>query len=217
LFWTLTTKNVQDGTELKKELSRMSEGFNRLIKYKKINKNLLGFFRATEVTVNKQDGSYNQHMHVLVFVKSTYFANKENYITQDELSELWQKSMKLDYKPVVYIQVVKPKQRTNKQENALLAAAKETAKYPVKSTDYLTDDEQENLRVVQDLETGLHGKRLVSYGGIFKEIRKELKLKDIEEAELITTDSVDEDKEEITAKEIVARWNWERKNYFIEN
>jgi len=214
LFWTLTTKNVQDGTELKKELSRMSEGFNRLIKYKKINKNLLGFFRATEVTVNKQDGSYNQHMHVLVFVKSTYFANKENYITQDELSELWQKSMKLDYKPVVYIQVVKPKQRSNKQENALLAAAKETAKYPVKSTDYLTDDEQENLRVVQDLETGLHGKRLVSYGGIFKEIRKELKLKDIEEAELITTDSVDEDKEETTAKEIVARWNWERKNYF---
>jgi len=215
LFWTLTTKNVLDGTELKQELSLMTEGFRRLIQYKKINKNLLGFFRAVEVTINKEDGSYNQHMHVLVFVKSTYFANKENYITQDELSELWQKSLKLDYKPVVHVQVVKPKQRSNKEENTLLAAAKEVAKYPVKSTDYLTDDEQKNLKIVQDLEIGLKGKRMIAYGGIFKEIRKELKLKDVEEAELITTDST-EDEEETIAKEIVARWNWQRKNYYLE-
>lgn len=217
LFWTLTTKNVLNGIELKKELSRMSEGFHRLIKYKKINKNLLGFFKATEITVNKQDGSYNQHIHVLIFVKSTYFTNKENYVTQDELSTLWQKSMKLDYQPIVYIQVVKPKNRNKKQENALLAAAKEVAKYPVKSADYLTDNQEENLRVVKDLEIGLYNKRLVSYGGLFKEIRKELKLKDVEEAELVMTDSIEEDKEETIAKEIVARWNWERKNYFIEN
>ena len=27
---------------------------------------MLGYLKATEVTVNKKDGSYNQHLHVLV-------------------------------------------------------------------------------------------------------------------------------------------------------
>src|SRR5690625_2048513 len=51
LFLTLTVRNVYDGTELNKSLSDMSKGFNRMMKYKKINKNLVGFMRATEVTV----------------------------------------------------------------------------------------------------------------------------------------------------------------------
>src|SRR5699024_6776294 len=58
LFLTLIVRNVYDGTELNKSLSDMSKGFNRMMKYKKINKNLVGFMRATEVTVNNIDNSY---------------------------------------------------------------------------------------------------------------------------------------------------------------
>ena len=36
-----------------------------MVQYKKIEKNLIGYMRATEVTVNDTDNSYNQHMHVL--------------------------------------------------------------------------------------------------------------------------------------------------------
>src|SRR5699024_11152490 len=61
-FLTLTVRNVYDGTELNKSLSDMSKGFNRMMKYKKINKNLVGFMRATEVTVNNIDNSYNQQI-----------------------------------------------------------------------------------------------------------------------------------------------------------
>src|SRR5699024_9211808 len=66
LFLTLAVRNVYDGTELNKSLSDMSKGFNRMMKYKKINKNIFGFMRATEVPVKNIDNSYNQHMHVLV-------------------------------------------------------------------------------------------------------------------------------------------------------
>src|SRR5699024_3192414 len=52
LFLTLTVRNVYDGTELNKSLSDMSKGFNRMMKYKKINKNLVRFMRARDVTVN---------------------------------------------------------------------------------------------------------------------------------------------------------------------
>src|SRR5699024_12479314 len=50
LFLTLTVRNVYDGIELNKGLSDMSKGFNRMMKYKKINKNLVVFMRVTEVT-----------------------------------------------------------------------------------------------------------------------------------------------------------------------
>ena len=39
--------------------------------------------RATEVTINNKDNSYNQHMHVLVCVEPTYFKNTENYVNQN--------------------------------------------------------------------------------------------------------------------------------------
>lgn len=52
LFLTLTVENVA-GEELSGELSRLSEAFNRLMKYKKVSKNIIGFLRATEVTRNE--------------------------------------------------------------------------------------------------------------------------------------------------------------------
>src|SRR5699024_12383016 len=84
LFLTLTVRNVYDDTELNKSLSYMKRGFNRMMKYKKINKNLVGFMRATDVTVNNIDNSYNHDMHVLVCVESTYFYNTENYVNQKQ-------------------------------------------------------------------------------------------------------------------------------------
>ena len=214
LFWTLTTKNVFTGKELNAEISKMNNAFNLMMKYKKVQKNMLGYLKATEVTVNQKDGSYNQHLHVLVFVKSTYFSGKsDNYISQAELTEFWKKALKIDYTPIVNIKAVKPK--ATEKEKGVIGAVYETAKYPVKSIDYLTNDHDENLQRVDDLEKGLKGKRLISFGGIFKEIRKELQLEDVESGDLIKTDS-EEDKELNTGQIIVARWNWQRQNYFID-
>lgn len=214
LFWTLTTKNVFTGDELKDELARMNMAFNRLMDYKKIQKNMLGYLKATEVTVNSIDGSYNQHLHILVFVRPSYFKGTgDNYISQKELTDFWKRALKIDYIPIVNVKAVKPE--ANKKEKGVIAAVYETAKYPVKSIDYLTDNHEENLQRVDDLEIGLKRKRLISFGGIFKEIRKELQLDDVETGDLIKTSS-EEDEELTTGQVIVARWNWERKNYFID-
>ena len=211
LFLTLTVKNVYDGEELSKSLSDMAKGFNRMMKYKKITKNLVGFMRATEVTVNEIDNSYNQHMHVLLCVEPTYFKNTENYVNQKQWINFWRKAMKLDYDPNVKISIVRPK---NKDKDAMQSAINETAKYPVKDTDFMTDDEQKNLKRLSDLEEGLYRKRLISYGGLLKEIHKKLNLDDIENGDLIHTD--DDEKADEDGYSIIAMWNWERKNYFIK-
>src|SRR5699024_9685638 len=111
----------------------------RMMQYKKINKNLVGFMRATEVTINNKDNSYNQHMHVLVCVEPTYFKNTENYVNQKQWIQFWKKVMKLDYKQNVQVQHIRTK---NKYKSELLYAIDETTNYLVKDTDFMTYDEE---------------------------------------------------------------------------
>lgn len=212
LFLTLSVRNAVDGETLDKSLREMTEGFRRLFKYKKVAKNLIGFMRATEVTVNDIDGTYNQHMHVLLCVEPSYFNSADNYISQKEWTSLWKRAMKLNYQPVVHIESIKPK---NKDKSDIKSAIDETAKYPVKDSDYLTDDQERNLEVVQDLETGLYRKRRISYGGLLKEIHKQLHLDNVEDGDLINTGENDEEVSE-NAYSVVAIWNWKKQNYYLK-
>src|SRR5699024_11421031 len=81
------------------------------------------------------------HMHVLVCVEPTYFKNTENYVNQKQWIQFWKKAMKLDYDPNVKVQMIRPK---NKYKSDIQSAIDETAKYPVKDTDFMTDDEEKN-------------------------------------------------------------------------
>ena len=76
--------------------------------------------RATEVTINNKDNSYNQHMHVLVCVEPTYFKNTENYANQKQWIQFWKKAMKLDYDPNVKVQMIRPKININRIYNRQL-------------------------------------------------------------------------------------------------
>src|SRR5690625_7710341 len=88
-------------------------------------------------------------MHVLLCVKPSYFNSSENYISQKQWTAFWKRAMKLDYDPIVDVRAIKPK---NKSKSDIKSAIDETAKYPVKHTDFMTDDEERNLQVVSDLE-----------------------------------------------------------------
>ncbi|ODD18464.1 replication protein [Listeria monocytogenes] len=214
LFLTLSNRNSVDGETLEKSLKQMNIAFNRMFKYKKVSKNLIGFMRATEVTVNEKDGSYNQHMHVLMCVESKYFRGSDNYISQDEWLELWQKALKVDYKPVANIKAIKPNKKGN---NAIESAIKETSKYAVKASDYLTSDQEKDLEVVNDLEQGLYKKRMISYGGLLKIKHKELNLGNAEDGNLIQTGEEKISDEEEKANSIMAIWNYEKQNYFLKH
>lgn len=215
LFLTLSTKNSISGEHLDQSLKEMSKAFNKLKMYSKVKKNLVGFMRSTEVTVNKNDGSYNQHMHVLLCVESAYFRKKENYITQEEWVDLWQKALQVYYKPVANIKAIKPNKKGDKD---IQAAIKETSKYSVKSSDYLTGNQEKDAEIVQDLEQGLYRKRMLSYGGLLKQKHKILNLDDAENGDLIKTSDDDAiTDEEEKAHSITAIWNFEKQNYFLKN
>jgi plasmid rolling circle replication initiator protein Rep len=213
LFLTLTVENTT-GKQLKSELRQMGRAIRDLMRYKKPAKNLLGYVRSTEVTVNHEADQpmYHHHMHVLLFVKSLYFKGSDNYISQSEWTGYWQRAMKLTYVPIVNVEAVKP--NVNRHKNSLLASAQETAKYQVKSKDILTNNQEQDLQVIDDLEQALAGSRQISYGGLLKEIRKQLQLEDVENGDLINTDCDNQEPDQVV-REIVAKWDYLRKNYFI--
>ena len=94
---TLTVKNVK-GQELNQAMTDILIGFNRLMKYKKIDKNMIGFLRATEVTYSKKLDSYHPHLHVLLMVKSGYFRSKADYLNQEE----WDGTLAKSYEVRLY-------------------------------------------------------------------------------------------------------------------
>lgn len=230
IFLTLTVKNV-DGTELKLRMDEMTKAWNRFMGYAKIKKSVQGYFRALEVTKNRDSesksfGTYHPHFHVLMAVKPSYFSKKEYYIKQQEWSALWRKAMKLDYDPIVDVRPVKPKkERPNflEIENDVKklideqSAILEVSKYPVKDTDVIKGNEvtKDNVETVLDLDNALSYKRLIAYGGILKDIHKELNLGDAEDGDLI---HIDDDSDEVAngAIEVMAYWHIGLKNYVIK-
>src|SRR5699024_12799691 len=97
--------------------------------------------------------------------------------------------MKLDNERNTKVQMIL---LNNKHRSDIKSAIDETSKYPVNYTDFMTYDEERNLQRLADFEERLYRKRLISYGGLLKEIHKELNLDDAEDGDLIHTD--DEEK-----------------------
>lgn len=223
IFLTLTVKNVE-GTSLKPSISEMMEGFRKLFQYKQVKSSVLGFFRALEITKNHEEGTYHPHFHVLIPVKKSYFTGKF-YINQKDWTSFWKKAMKLDYTPIVHIQRVKGKEKIdaeiieNEVREAMMEhkAVLEISKYPVKDTDIMrgsrvTDD---NLDTIFYLDDALSARRLIGYGGILKDIHKELNLEDAEKSDLV---KIDEENDEVAngAFEVMAYWHPGIKNYIIK-
>ena len=202
LFLTLTVKNVE-GQALNSTISQLTKSFDRLFKRAKVQRNLLGYLRSVEVTHNENDNSYHPHIHVLMMMRPSYFKGG-NYISQKEWGNLWSQSLKVSYKPMIDIRTVK---ETGK---GLRGAVLETAKYPTKPIKL----DIENKQVVDDLYNGLYRKRQLGYGGLFKIIKKQLALDDVESGDLIHTS---DDKETLSkGTEIVAIWNATKQNYYLK-
>ena len=187
LFATFTVKNV-DAENLETCINILNNKFLYLVSRnktfapaKKLKQNLLGYLKAVEVTYNTKDKTYHPHLHVIFAVKSTFFKNSSNYMTKKEWINLWQQALGVDYKPQTDIRAIK---------FGTAKAVAEVAKYPVKTAPILSLNDDEAVEVLKTLTLSLNKKRFVSYGGIFKTVKQELKLADIEtDKDLVNVDT----------------------------
>jgi len=187
-FLTLTVQNCHV-SELRETKKHMNKALKRMTERKAFP--ALGYVCSFETSkeqdlydkktgklIRKARPDYcHPHFHILLALPSSYF-NGRNYMKKDDWAVMWQSALKVDYKPVCDIRMVKSQEVEsipsldsghNNQANeaafkGMMAAIVETIKYTVKPSD-MVQDSTWFLEVAKQL----HGTRAVSLGGIFKE------------------------------------------------
>jgi plasmid rolling circle replication initiator protein Rep len=158
LFVTLTVRNCAV-TELRETLTWMNKGFKRLSELKAFP--AVGYIKTTEVTRGKTPpGSAHPHFHVLMLVKPSYFG--VNYLSQTKWVAMWGKSLRVDYKPILDVQALKP-------NDSLVGLLAEVIKYSVKESDLTTDREW-----FLELTRQLHRTKAIAVGGVLRDYLREL-------------------------------------------
>ena len=211
IFLTLTTRNCK-ANELSQSIDNIFNGFKKLTKRKRYKQSIKGHFRALEVTHNLNINSdwfdtYHPHLHCILVVNKSYFTDTKSYITQEEWATLWKNVLRVDYTPIVDVR--RFKDRNGKGIEKSIA---ETAKYTVKSDDYIIHDDVTNevIETLTDdavfiLDKALAHRRLTAFGGILKEYHKKLNLDDAEYGDLVNTDN-EELREDLEF--IIERYSW---------
>lgn len=201
LFLTLTVPNVSM-EDLSNTLTLITKSWNRLKMRTEVKRCVLGFHRAIEITYNAKNQTYHPHIHAVIAVPSRYFKS-DMYIKRDRWLQMWQESTRMPQITQVDVRAIK---HSSKDDKKLIKAFAEACKYSVKewslSPKQIKDIQEGTLEVnfgikghvwirdtleisaeeVAKLRAALYHRRLVQFGGIFRDIKRSLKLESAEEA-----------------------------------
>lgn len=176
IFVTLTVKNCV-AEKLSETLDLLFSAVKRLYERKEIKSAWKGCVRNLEVTHNCDVDSadydtYHPHFHMLVAVNKSYFKSRD-YISRDKLRRLWKECLRVDYLPQVDIRACK---------GSDAHAVAECSKYATKASDYLIfEDWDLTVDTVRTLDKALANRRLVNYSGVMRDVKRLLKISDVDD------------------------------------
>lgn len=225
VFLTLTVKNCQL-TDLHGTIQQINDAWTRLTQ--SVDWPAEGYVKSIEVT-RERDGSerftgyVHPHIHAILMVKPGYF--KRGYVSHARWTELWQRSLRIEYVPVVHVQAVKanPKKQpdsVNQTQSGVVDGLTETLKYSVKPDDLIglepgvsiNEKFEENQRFIVELTRQMHKVKAVSVGGIFRKYIKGTDLTEPTNEQMIHLNDQGEVEEEGVGKLYFA-WNGIWKKY----
>ena len=171
IFVTLTVENVR-GEVLRDTIDRLNKAFTYITAKsrtfapaRKLKENLLGYMKAEEITYNADRDDFHPHIHAILEVRPTYFSG-DGYIKQKDWTALWRAALGVDYDPLVDVRNVK---------GGTAKAVAEVAKYPVKMDAILKiADKEKAAKALTQLYAAIFKRRLVTFGGDFREYRQVL-------------------------------------------
>lgn len=164
VFLTLTVKNPSL-TELNSTLKTMNKAFTLLAKSEEFSSVVLGYIRALEALGGSTSaGEAHPHYHCLLVVKPSYFKN--NYISQARWSDLWRRSLKVDYTPIVDVRRIRQK---SVEWSEVDSAIFETLKYLAKPQDIKRLSQED----FEELDRQMRNAKQYTRGGVLKDIKPE--------------------------------------------
>ena len=192
IFLTLTCRNC-DIHDLRKSISHLNKSFARLTKLKLWPG--IGYLKTVEVTRGRDKVSAHPHLHVLVALRSSYYA--KHYLKKKRWMDLWQKSLRVDYRPILDVQTIKA-------EKSPLGLLAELIKYQTKPNDLIFADKEWFLEYTKQI----HGTKAFALGGEFKKYFKEMGKEETDE-EMIGNDG----EGEVDEGHLLFGWRRQQKKY----
>ena len=185
LLLTLTVPNVR-ADNLRHSIDNMQQAFKKVMMRRGVKRAVRSWFRGLEITYNDKQDSYHPHFHVLLIVPGAYFKRERGlYIGRDTWLAMWREATGI----LEITQVDVRRVRKQSKRKPIEAITAEVAKYATKPASYvkrtLKGDFEASGEVVRTLHYALRNRRLVAYGGLFAKMRKELRLEDVEKADLV--------------------------------
>ena len=181
IFVTLTVQNVR-GDVLRETIDELNRAFKYIVDKhqtfapaKKLKENLLGYMKAEEITYNADRDDFHPHIHAILEVRPSYFRG-DGYIKQKDWTAMWRAALGVDFDPLVDVRNIK---------GGTAKAVAEVAKYPVKMDNILKiADKDKAAKALTQLYSAIFKRRLVTFGGDFREYRRRRDLDDVETGDL---------------------------------
>lgn len=193
IFVTLTVKNCEIGY-LRKTISHLNKSFARLVKLKLWPG--IGYLKTVEVTRGRDGQSAHPHLHILVALNGNYYGR--GYIKKKRWIEMWQKALRVDYKPILDIQAINAK-------DSPLGLLAELIKYQTKPNDLIFADKAWFLEYTKQI----HGTKAFALGGEFKEYFREMEKEETTEEMINGSD----DEAEVDEGRLLFEWKKPERKY----
>ena len=172
---TLTVRNCAP-EEISEHLSKMQRAWNRMLAQRYIRPHVMGWARSIEVTYNEQTHTLHPHYHIIMLAPTL----AQETIRADWLKQCRTEGLEVDIKAQHAQQI----DGARTEGDTLIKSILECYKYMVKASDTIAMP----LGVLRHFAAGVAGKRLVSFGGIIKDVARELG-----EVQLDSPDALDQD------------------------
>lgn len=178
LFLTLTVPNVKL-EDLKQTLADMSKGWNRFRNNRAVKREpIKGYAKKLEITYNEKTNTFHPHYHVMLTVDG-WASRIEDFV------HWWTVSMQSAVQLVCFIEAVQGDAKS----------VKEMSKYMSKS-----DDLEEALDTEEKwflYRSAVFSVREMTYGGVWRDYRRQLGFVDIDDDDLCDTEKVTHSEEPI--------------------
>lgn len=156
VFMTLTVRNVSR-EDLRQAVDQIAAAFTRLMR-SALMAPVAGYIRSIEVT--EREGSFHPHIHAVLILPPGYCPIDRAWIAQPDLIGAWRRALRVNYDPNVDLRYLRQtRQGKRPYIEAIKYALKPAALQPA---------------ALAAVYYALHGRRLISFGGLVTHLRKAL-------------------------------------------
>lgn len=171
-FLTLTIVS-KTGDKLSDQIDLLQDSWYLLSHQRKVRSMVKGFFKSLEVTYNRSKDWFHPHYHVVLACDP-----KQPLLDRESWLDLWRRCTGDNNITQVDFELCYTKQGSSGTSSAAL----EATKYSVKFSDiFFPDSPSLTYQVISVFRSNLFNRRLCSFGGVFSDARKRLKLSDYDD------------------------------------